>query len=460
MQRRARLIGALFLLTPAACDVATAPAERGARPEVAPRPNILVVLTDDQREEATLQVMPKTRLWFGRRGVRFPNAYASTPLCCPSRASIFTGQYMHNHGLTTNASNALPHDETIQRYLKDMGYRTAIFGKYLNAWHLDDDPPYFDDWAINAKSSKSFVGGVWNVDGRKREVSSYTTRFITRRAKRFMADAENEDDRPWLLFLATNSPHAPYLAERKYRRAPTPEQEETPARAETDLSDKPSYVRGARSKTDNPQRIVADQLRTLMSVDDLVDEVMQSLDRLGERNTLAFFLSDNGFLWGEHGLIGSVLSKNNPYTDSIAVPLLVRWPGHLQNGTSDQRLASTIDVAATILDAAGLSADSGLPLDGRSLLREWSRDALLTEYSETVKSESPAWASIRARRYQYVEYYDDAGDVIFREYYDLRRDPWQLNNMFEDGTNENDPDASALQSRLERMRGCAGSGCP
>jgi arylsulfatase A-like enzyme len=199
------------------------------------------------------------------------------------------------------------------------------------------------------------------------------------------------------------------------------------------------------------------QLRTLMSVDDLVGRVARTLGSLGERRqTVAFFLSDNGFLWGEHGLT----RKGQPYTPSISIPLLMRWPGHVAAGSRDSRLAATVDLAPTILEAAGVAPLS--PMDGRSLLQPSTREHLFTEYWQTRQARSlPGWSSIRTPQMQYVEYYnDDRSDVIFREYYWLDRDPWQLTNVLRDGNRANNPRTGPLHTLLEAYRACAGPSCP
>jgi arylsulfatase A-like enzyme len=130
------------------------------------RPNILIIVTDDQR--GNLSAMPAVRKYMVREGTRYTDGYVTTPLCCPSRASIFTGRYAHNHGVESNAgpeesqSDPLDQETTIQSYLQGAGYRTAIFGKYLNSWPTTSTPPYFDEWAIG---DNRYRGGTLNIDG-------------------------------------------------------------------------------------------------------------------------------------------------------------------------------------------------------------------------------------------------------------------------------------------------------
>jgi arylsulfatase A-like enzyme len=180
---------------------------------------------------------------------------------------------------------------------------------------------------------------------------------------------------------------------------------------------------------------------------------------LGEANdTLAFFLSDNGIMWAEHGM----KSKTTPYTPAIKVPLFVRWPGRVPQNVPDPRIAATIDIVPTILEAAGISPDPEYPLDGRSLLDGTTRDRLLLELTGgNNQIDAPTWASTLTTGYQYIEYYDDlSGAVTFREYYDLVNDPYQLENLLADPDPENDPpidEQSALGLRLARDRRCEGT---
>jgi arylsulfatase A-like enzyme len=202
----------------------------------------------------------------------------------------------------------------------------------------------------------------------------------------------------------------------------------------------------------------------LLSVDRLVDRLLTTLDELGERGpTMVFFLSDNGFLMGEHGL----QQKHSPYTASVKIPMYARWPGHFQAREVDEREVANIDIAATVYDAAGIKPDE--PVDGRSLLdRSWTRDRMLLEYIHREDRAVPTWASLRTAEYQYVEYYDESlEEVTFREYYDLLADPYQLTNLLGDADTQNDPEpgrVTALSLELQRDRRCGGtsgaSGCP
>jgi arylsulfatase A-like enzyme len=421
------------------------------------RPNVLLIVTDDQREG--LEVMPDTRRWLVQGGTTFPWAFATTPVCCPSRASIMTGRYAHNHGVRTNRpgqANNLEQESTLQYQLQRAGYRTAMFGKYLNKWPLEQDPPHFDEWADFTRTPlyapDAYVGGPWNVNGEVRQVSEYTTTFIGDQAVRFI---QNSGDTPWFLYLAPPAPHRPYVAEPRYEDAAVPPWEGNPAVRELDKSDKPTYLQDSGRTLEDGQSHRIQQFRTLMSVDDMVGRVFGAVTESGRLDdTLVIFISDQGASWAEHGFMG----KHPPYLQATRVPFLARWPGHLDEGAVDQRLVANIDVAPTVLDAVGLAPST--PLDGKSLLQEgWTRDRLVLE-NFSVRP-SPMWSSTVTRAFQYVEYYELDGETIsFVEYYDLAADEWQLVNLFHDGDPANDPDASALHEVLADDRSCAGSNCP
>ena len=204
------------------------------------------------------------------------------------------------------------------------------------------------------------------------------------------------------------------------------------------------------------QRERAKMLRTLMSVDDMVGKVFRVLGNLHERrDTLAIFLSDNGYAWGEHGTRG----KWRAYTESIHVPMAMRWPGHIEPGSVHKGIATNVDLAPTIMDAAGLAA--GSPMDGVSLLRPGSRNRLFTEFWGNLARGRPDWAQVQTRRATYIEYYNDARTrTIFREFYRLDRDPWELRNLLHDRDSSTKPDLTRWKALLRRYADCAGSTCP
>jgi arylsulfatase A-like enzyme len=447
------LLGALVSMFVGACTGdASSPTDHGrARGAKSNRPpNVLIIITDDQRT-GMLRVMPETRRFFRRGGTEFINAFVTTPQCCPSRASIFTGRYAHNHGVVeNNDGDELDHDTTLQYYLKRAGYQTAIVGKFLQGRPISRDPEEFDRWAI---TGWGYYDRQFNLNGRMREVHAYSTDYMARVAVRWLHDFEQDEGRPWLMYVAPNAPHLPYEPHRKYRGVAVPHWRGNPATREEDRSDKASFIGKSNVTSRESASVYEDQERTLKSVDDLVGRIFRSLRDLNERRTtLAFFISDNGHLHGEHGLFG----KRLPYAASVRVPLLIRWPGRVRNGVIDDRIVANIDIVPTVMEAARVDAGAH-SIDGFSLTGDAQRDALLLEQYKNGRI--PDWVSVITSSDQYIEYRDDSGAFKFGEYYDLRADPWQLHNLLERGSPDGNPDARRAANRLNELLHCAGDAC-
>jgi arylsulfatase A-like enzyme len=458
---RGRLVLAGLVVAGVALGVVAVAAARGTgragdRAAQRPRPNVLVIVTDDARAE-TLAAMPKTRRWIGDAGVTFTNGFAPTPSCCPSRASIFSGRYVHNHGvLRQQLAGHLDQSTTLASYLKDAGYHTAMAGKFLNRWPLKTPPPAYDRYAL---ANGGYYDQVWAVDGAVRRVPTYSTTFIGDQALADLDSFERDDATPWFAYLATFAPHDPRVPEPKYAKATFPELDKVGPSTVPPVTGKPRYLAGRASVSlAEAARVRTGQLRTLLSVDDLVDRVMRRLSDTGELdNTLVFFLSDNGYAWGEHRHVGKFV----PYTESIKVPFVVRWPGHLAAGTVDDRMAATIDIKPTVLAAAGIPLRDGDVVDGRSLLDGGRRERLLAEYW-LDQANAPGirdWAALRTPAWQYIEDYDQPGGATFREFYDLTSDPGMERNLLADHDPANDPPAG-IQAELAAARTCKGADCP
>jgi arylsulfatase A-like enzyme len=415
------------------------------------RPNILIIVTDDQRAMDTMQVMPQTLHHFGQGGVTYTNGYAATPVCCPARAAIMSGRFAHNSGVKTNANaDALAQDSTIQAQLQNAGYRTALVGKYLNGWPVEADPPYFDRWHVLIPQPDTYYGNQFNSNGTVAPEPDYSTDAIRDRAIALLQNhLGGTDDEPWFLYVAPFAPHHPWEAAERHANADIGSWPGNPGVFETDKSDKPRYVRTSRRDFAQAQETRQGQLRSLLAVDELVDEIFQTIDVENEENTLAFFVSDNGFMWSEHGLS----AKNHPYTESIRVPFLARWPGQIPAGQNDGRFVANIDIAPTIVDAANITPNPLYPMDGRSLLDPAARSKFFTE----AWTSRGAWASIRTSTYQYIEYYNALGtELKDSEYYDLVEDPSQLTNRLGDSNPRNDPFTGPLHRELLEAMGCFG----
>jgi N-acetylglucosamine-6-sulfatase len=453
--------------------VAPAAAQRGGD-----RPNVVLVMTDDQEGES-MRVMDGVRREIGRRGVTFENAYATFPLCCPSRASVLTGQYAHNHGVTSNGGPnggfaAYDDSGSLPIALKRDGYRTGFVGKYLNGSTRTPRPTVPRGWSEwyspwGNRGVKMFNYDL-NENGRVRSYGSnprdYQTDVFAAKARDFVRRRAG-GRRPFFLALWTGAPHSEGRGDPNPRPAPRHKDRfsnrglrMTPSFNEADVSDKPRFVQ-ARPRLDGERRTAArnanqDRLASLLSVDDAVETVVDRLRRSGELDdTLIIYMSDNGYLLGEHRLRG----KSKLYEESSAVPLLMRGPG-VPSGAVRKQMAGNIDIAPTILDVAGVRP--GRTPDGRSLVplarkgnRARGRDILLENNSATA---------VHTRQYMYAEH--ESGET---ELYDLRADPYQLESIhvggppFRDLGPTRQAGVTALQRRLAdrlgELRNCAGAAC-
>ena len=437
------------------------------------RPNIVVVMTDDQALD-TMVAMPLTRRRLGDRGTTFENSFVSFPLCCPSRATFLTGQYAHNHGVRDNhppegGYPALDVEHTLAVWLSRAGYRTGFVGKFLNGYGKGDAvtevPPGWSEWfGLPGKAKQRAFDFDVNENGEivhygtPGATGPYKTDVLAQKADRFIRRAAPRAQ-PFFLWVATNGPHRDNALSEDAERNPEPaprdrgrfEGDRAPRSAavdEGDVADKPRDVR-EQPRVDRDARAGRDreyvsQLESLASIDRLVGRLVRRLRLEGElERTVFMFTSDNGYLRGQHRLAG----KSRPYEEAIRVPLLIRGPGY-GAGERDRRLVANIDLAPTILEAARAKAD--ITLDGRSLRPGADgslapREAVLIEIFERKQ----ALQGLRTHRYAYAEY--ESGE---RELYDLRRDPEELENL---ARADRRPRLRARLAReLDALRRCKG----
>jgi len=430
-------------LLPAAALVALfIPAtEVPAAAAAAERPNVMIVISDDQRDDQ-MKVMRQTRSIFGDGGTELANGYVTTPLCCPSRSTILTGLYVHNHGVYGNhGEDPFPHETSMQRELSRMGYRTGVFGKFINGWPKRVNPPYFNVSRLGYGPKPRLADRVTGAHVRQ-----------------FLRRGEREDAAPWFAVYAARAPHSPLLPLHKLERAPVPKFEPRPSYLERNLSDKPPLIRELAEfqrhiiKRREPRKHWRGEQRLLLGLDEQLAKTFGTLSRLGEeRDTLVFYISDNGYHLGEHRLV----RKGSPYRESVEVPFYMRWPGHVPPGVVDDRLAANVDIAPTIYDAAGITPS--YPLDGHSLLGGERRRWAFAEHHDFPWH----WAQVFDGSSRYIETYTDSGAVSFREFYDLERDPFELQNLFARSESAAaDPRVIAATQALREARFCAASDCP
>ena len=447
----------------------------------AARPNIVVIETDDQRADE-MPSLPHAERLIGGQGIAFRDSIISESQCCPSRATLQTGEYAHNHGvLDTNPPfggfRAFRPAQSLGVWLQHAGYATALIGKYFNGYGKDRPryiPPGWTDWhGVLGPYLYRFFNSRTNDNGRiHRRDGQYQTDTLTALAERFL-HAPARRARPFFLWLTYVAPHVggpedPFVERRHGSTVASPIFENAflgaqmplnPAFDEADVSDKPAGIRRRPPIGPREAAILQDTWRTrqqaLASVDEGVLRVMRVLRQTGRlRNTLVIFTSDNGYVLGEHRVrSGKVL----PYEPSIRVPLLMRGPGVPRGVTSDQ-LVWNGDLAPTILHAAG--AHAPWPMDGESLWpfirhphRTVDRAVELEAPPIGSVNPTPRYTGVHTDRYVYAEW-TFTGE---KELYDLRRDPYELRNL------AGRPGAAALQARLaetlRRLRACLGASC-
>ena len=419
-------------------------------------PNIVLILTDDQRAD-TLQYMPNVQRLLVDKGIRFSNGYVVNPLCCPSRASILTGAYSHTTGVYTNdplmhgGFPAFRDGSTIATWLQAAGYRTSLFGKYLNGYGVTTYvPPGWDQWfATFDKGAYYDYEAVADGDTKRfgHDPADYGTTVLRDRAVSFIRSTEASQ--PLFMYFAPHAPHEPAIPEPRYRDAFTSESPRPSISFdERDTSDKPANVRrleriDAETRKDI-EEFRLNQIQSLQSVDRLVAALVDALEDTGRlANTMLVFTSDNGMFWGEHRLRG----KSQVYEEAIHVPFVVRYDALIETPRVDENLVVNIDLAPTFAELAGVEAPEA---EGRSLMPRllsssapW-RDAFLVEHVAKGSFGAPTFCAIHTDRYVLVRY--ATGE---EELYDLVRDPHQMENVA--GSARYDEQRGSLRGRLSML---------
>jgi len=411
------------------------------------RPNVLVIVTDDQRHDAMscaghpfLKTPHMDRL--AREGARFRNAFVTTALCSPSRASMLSGLYAHAHGVLDNFTdypNRLP---SYPRHLKELGYETAYIGK----WHMgeqEDRPrPGFDFW-MSHRGQGNYFDNEFNINGQRHILKGYYTHVVTETAVQWLTRPRSC---PFLLILGHKAPHGgPIVPEPRYERIFDSQPIARPVTAD-DYSGKPDWLRQCRDTwhgiagplygLKDYSRFVRAYLATLVSVDDSLGRILAALEQAGTLDrTVIVFTSDNGFALGEHGRV----DKRTMYEESIRVPLLVRYPRRIKPGTQIEHMVLNIDLAPSILElcqAPPLQKCHGLSwvplLENRPV--SW-RTAWLYEYNyEKEFPYTPNVRGVRTDQWKLIRYPhgDGAPDRHRAELYHLPTDPLEQRNLFDD----------------------------
>jgi N-acetylglucosamine-6-sulfatase len=407
---------ALLILITGGCSAAYAPEDK--------RPNILIIVTDDQRYD-TMEYMPETKARIFDEGGTFTNGFITTPLCCPSRSSILTGMYAHNHGVHNNDMKL--DQSTIVELMQESGYYTGLVGKYLNYWK-GEPRPEFDYWVSYSKGETRYYNPRLNVNGKWiRHQDQYVTYALGDYAIDFIKKA-GKKNQPFFLLYTPNAPHDPATPAKEDRDLLTDlPPYRPPSFNEADISDKPEWLASQALLTDEEIKTLdayrRDQILTLVSLDRTLAKVLDELKDQGEMdNTFILFLSDNGKFWGEH----RITSKNGIYDEASRVPFAIRYPPLIAKPYLDEHIVANIDIAPTCLELAGVPIPENM--DGKSLLGLYSKN---TEWREGILLEGwpdrGIYTAVHTANYVYSE---TTGDLS--EFYDLVADPFQLENLIND----------------------------
>lgn len=428
--------------------------------------NIIFILADDHRYDAMgfmkkipgLETPAMDRM--ASEGAHLSNAFVSTALCSPSRASILTGQYAHTHRVVDNEAAMPPDLKFFPQYLQEAGYQTAFMGKW-HMGHADDMPqPGFDYW-LSFRGQGVYNNPVFNINGErvKQPEGSYTTDRLTDYAVEWLD--KRDAKKPFFLYLSHKGVHAEFYPakrhEGKYADIPIISPPSmyltatdssktygtvTAPATPVNYRDIPQWVRAQRYSWHGVDymyhgTIPFDQfyrryLETLQSVDESVQRVINWVKEKGmEKNTMVVYMGDNGFSFGEHGLI----DKRHAYEESMRVPLLVWAPGMVKPRSVVDQVIMNVDLAPSFLELAGIRKPEQMQgysfvdvLKGKS--GGWQRDKVFYEYYwESAFPQTPTTFAIRTHQYKYI-FYHGVWDI--NELYDLQADPYEMNNLVRD----------------------------
>jgi len=439
------------------------------------KPNLLIILTDDQRYDAMgflghpfLETPTLDRI--AREGVHFKNAVVTTSLCSPSRASILTGLYAHNHRVVDNYNPFSDKLVFFPKYLQDVGYETAFIGKWHMGGEIDHPQPGFDHWVAfkgqgvyfadpaDAKVKGRYVPQVsrdgLNINGERVPQEGYITDVLTDYATDWLEGRSG--DKPWMLYLSHKAVHADFLPANRHAYSYENETFEKPVTwfEQPELfRDVPLWVQNQRNSRHGVEFAYYTNLdigtyykrycETIRAIDDSTGAVLKALEDRGELdNTVILFMADNGFLFGERGLI----DKRNAYDASVRIPMLLRYPKSVKGGQTLTGVVANIDVAPTMLDFAGVEIPEYM--DGRSMKPlvsgdsgDW-RDYLLYEYYwERNYPHTPTTHAVLGERFKYIRYH---GVWDVDELFDLEKDPEERINLI------NDPEYAETVERLNQ----------
>jgi N-acetylglucosamine-6-sulfatase len=396
------------------------------------RPDIILLVTDDQRR-GTLDWLPVVNNYIVRHGIRFSRAMVPTSLCCPSRASLLTGEYAHTTKVWSNDAGWRRFVEAGMeakdgcRVAPSVGVPNGLVGKYLNAYKGTGPPPGWRVWhAFTGSNADYYNYELIRTDGSITRYGTGPGDVLDRRAAPIRPPIRREHSQGEAV-LPVSRPYAPHdpstPAPRHLHLAAPIGSFGPPSFDESDLSDKPPWIRRLPPVSSSfIQDLRVRQYRSMRSVDEAVAAILdaqRARNRL--RNTLLIVISDNGLMWGEHRVMGKFV----PYSGATRIPLALAWPARLPEGMLDARLALNVDIPVTIAAAAEAAHDG---VAGRNLLLRWRRSGSVLEASAAhvpgsngTNVERPAYCGWRTRRFLFVHYGNGR-----EELYDYANDPWEL----------------------------------
>ncbi len=446
--------------------------------------NIILIVSDDHRYDF-MSFLPQApefletpnldRLAAG--GAHLQNAFVSTSLCSPSRASILTGQYMHHHGVVDNQRPVKPGTVFFPTYLQQAGYETAFVGKW-HMGHEEDHPrPGFDHW-VSFRGQGEYSNPTLNVNGGRQKYQGYNADVLTSQALDWLKKRAG-NKKPFFLQLSYKAVHYPFLPARRHHgryengNIPYPE---TMANTEENYRTQPRWVRerrygihgidhmetGAFDKDPVPSfdNLYRRYCETVHGLDENIGRVLKYLEQAGlDESTLILYLGDNGFALGEHGFY----DKRDAFEVSIRVPMIAYAPGLIQPGAKVPQMVQNIDVAATLLETAGVEPPAAAKMDGQSFLPllqgksiDWRQEILYEYHWEWNFPATPSVFAIRTDRYKYV-YYHGVWDR--NSFHDLKTDPHERHNLIDVPSYQ--AQIAALRSRLfERLAASGGLQIP
>ena len=411
--------------------------------------NIIFILSDDHRYDA-LGFM-KAQPWLetpeldrlAHEGIHFKNAFVTTALCSPSRASILTGVYAHKHRIVDN-NTAIPAGTVFfPSYLQKVGYKTGFFGKWHMGAEVDDPKPGFDQW-VSFKGQGTYLpnpNGL-NVNGKHVPQKGYITDELTDYALDWLRTVPKEQ--PYFLYLSHKAVHSEFIPAARHKGKYKDAKFIYPPTMAADgemAQHRPMWVQNQRNSWHGVEFAYHSNLdiaeyykrycETLMAVDESLGRVFQELEARGELDsTLVIYMGDNGFAFGEHGLI----DKRTSYEESMRVPMLARCPELFHGGQTVKEQVAGLDIMPTVLDVAGAQIPSGL--DGKSWLllaqgkpANWRKELLYEYYWERNFPQTPTQHAIRNDRYKFIRY---QGIWDIDELYDLQEDPLESRNLIFD----------------------------